>query len=214
MLSFREAVAAGADALEFDVRLSADGVAVVMHDASVDRTTDGSGLVAALPLQALERLDAGHGERVPTLDAVLEEFQDVPLIVEVKEVRAAAAVRTAILRHAAAARVLVGSFVGRALVPFDAPGFHRSASRRETALAWLVSRVRGGLAGRFEAFTVPERHGHRVVVDAAFVAGARRRGRPVHVWTVDDRVQAERLRALGVCGIITNFPDRMRTLEP
>ncbi len=96
MLAFREALAFGADALELDVRLSRDEVAVVMHDASVDRTTNGSGLVADQDLEDLQRLDAGQGESVPTLDAVLEEFQRVPLIVEVKEARAAAAVVTAL----------------------------------------------------------------------------------------------------------------------
>lgn len=212
MLAFREALAMGVDALELDVRVSQDGVAVVMHDDSVDRTTDGRGPVAGLSLAALRQLDAGRGECIPTLDAVLEELASVPLIVEVKEARAAAAVATALRRHAAERRVLVGSFVARALVTFDHRDFHRCASRRETALAWLASRVGAGRTGRYEAFTVPERHGRRTVVDARFVRAARRRGRPVHVWTVDDPVQAERLRRLGVCGIITNFPDRMRTL--
>ncbi len=203
----------GADALELDVRLSRDGVAIVMHDASVDRTTNGSGLVAEQDLEGLQRLDAGQGESVPTLDGVLEEFQRVPLIVEVKEARAAAAVVAALRRHSASGRVLVGSFVARALVPFGIRDFHLSASRRETALALLASRVGIGVGGSHEAFTVPERHGRRTIVDARFVAAARRKRRPVHVWTVDDPIQARRLRALGVCGIITNFPDRMRTLE-
>jgi glycerophosphoryl diester phosphodiesterase len=213
LLAFREALAMGADALEFDVRLSRDGVAVLMHDASVDRTTNGRGLVADRDLKDLQCLDAGRGEPVPTLDGVLEEFRRVPLIVEVKEARAAAAVVTALQRHAASGRVLVGSFVARALVPFGVRDFHRSASRRETARAWLASRVGIGMAGPYRAFTVPERHGRRTIVDARFVAAAERRGRPVHVWTVDDPHQACRLRALGVCGIITNVPDRMRTLE-
>jgi glycerophosphoryl diester phosphodiesterase len=213
LLAFREALAMGADALELDVRLSRDGVPVLMHDASVDRTTNGRGLVADQDLEDLQRLDAGRGESVPTLDGVLEEFRRVPLIVEVKEARAAAAVVMALQRHAASGRVLVGSFVARALGPFGVRDFHRSASRRETALAWLTSRVGIGIAGPYRAFTVPERHGRRTIVDARFVAAAQRRGRPVHVWTVDDPIQARRLRALGVCGIITNFPDRMRTLE-
>lgn len=213
ILAFREALAMGADALELDVRVSQDGVAMVIHDALLDRTTDGRGPVAGLSVAALRQLDAGRGERIPTLDTVLEELAGVPLIVEVKEERAAAAVVTALRHHAAERRVLVGSFVARALVPFDARDFHRSASRRETVLAWMASRFGAGLAGRFEAFTVPERHGRRTVVDGRFVRTARRRGRPVHVWTVDDPVQARRLRRLGVCGIITNFPDRMRTLE-
>jgi glycerophosphoryl diester phosphodiesterase len=211
LLSFDKALEQGADALELDVRMSSDGQAVVIHDPSVDRTTDGSGAVRSFTVAQLRALDAGEGQGIPTLEDVLARYADTPLILEVKEEEVAAAAAAALIRHGAAKRVLVGSFVHAALRPFRA-GFYRSASRRETALCWLASRVRAQVPGlRVHAFTVPERYRALEVVDAAFIAAARRRGRPVHVWTVDDADQARRLRGLGVAGIITNRPSSLRT---
>ncbi|MBE0591507.1 MAG: glycerophosphodiester phosphodiesterase [Gemmatimonadales bacterium] len=212
LLAFERAVEQGADALEFDVRLARDGAVVVIHDATLDRTTNGAGPVRDRTLPELRALDAGGGQRVPTLEEVLERFPDTPLILELKESAVADAARRCLDRHRAAKRVLVGSFEPGALRPFGKPTSHRAASRRETALAWGMSRVGLPLPGSFEAFTVPERHGRLRLVDRRFVAAARRAGRPVHAWTVNDVQQARRLRLAGVCGIITNYPDRMRNL--
>ncbi len=212
LLAFDRALEQGADALELDVRLCGDGAVVVIHDATVDRTTDGTGLVRDRTLSEVRALDAGGGEPIPTLDEVLEHFPETPLIVELKETAVAAAAQRCLDRHRATGRVLVGSFEPGALRPFGKPDCHRAASRRETALAWALSRAGLHPPAAFEAYTVPERHGRLRVVDARFVAAARRAGRPVHVWTVNDVAQARRLRAIGVCGIITNHPARMRAL--
>ncbi len=213
LLAFDQALAQGADALELDVRVSADGIPVVIHDATVDRTTDGAGPVAGYSADALGRLDAGAGESVPLLAEVLDRYADTPLVVELKERAAGPAVAGLLRRHGAANRVLVGAFDGGALRPFARAPFARAASRAETALCWAASRLGLVPPGRFAAFTVPERHGLVTVVDRAFVRAARRRGRPVHVWTVDDPVEAARLRGLGVAGIITNFPARLRAAQ-
>jgi len=212
MSAFERAVADGADALEFDVRLSADGIVVVIHDPTLDRTTDGRGPVGSRSVEALQELDAGDGQRIPRLSQVLECFPDLPLVIEVKEVAAAVPTALELQRHGARDRVLVGSFLHAALAPFDRGGFHRSASRREAACAWAAARLglRGG--GSYDAFAVPERRRGLRVVDRAFIRSARRSERPVHVWTVNDPAEAKRLRALGVAGIITNFPARMRGL--
>lgn len=211
LLAFDKALEQGADALEFDVRVTTEGIPVVIHDATVDRTTDGSGEVRALTLSELQVLDAGGGERVPTLTKVLERYPETPFIVEIKEVAAARPAAEVLTRFAAARRVIVGSFLHGALRLFGRPAFHRSASRRETAIFWAASRVGRALAGTgFQAFAVPERHRRMTVVDRGFVAAARRRGKPVHVWTVDQPEDASRLRSLGAAGIITNYPGRMR----
>lgn len=212
LLAFERALEQGADALELDVRLSRDGAVVVIHDATVDRTTDGTGRVRDRTLSEVRALDAGGGQPIPTLDEVLERFPETPLIVELKETAVAAAAQRCLDRHRATGRVLVGSFEPGALRPFGKPDSHRAASRRETALAWALSRAGLHLPAAFEAFTVPQRHGRLRVVDARFVAAARRAERPVHVWTVNDVAQARGLRAIGVCGIITNHPARMRAL--
>jgi len=213
VLAFRAGLEQGADALEFDVRVTADGVPVVIHDATVDRTTDGTGPVARLHLSDLALLDAGAGERVPTVERVLDSFPQIPLIIEVKDAAAAEPLSDVLRRHNAQSRVLVGSFDHKALVPFRRPEFHRAASRRETALFWGGTRLRIALAvGEIDAFTVPFQHRGVTVVDRAFVSVARRRCKPVHVWTVDDEREARQLRKLGVAGIITNFPARMQGL--
>ena len=214
MLAFEQGLASGADALEFDVRLSFDGIPVVIHDSTVDRTTNGNGAVKDLTARDLATLDAGAGQGISTAEDVLEAFSGVPLIIEVKEIPVALPLAEVIKRHGASGRVLVGSFQHAALRCFDKLEMSRSASKRETAIFWFGSRL--GLAlgvGACEAFTVSARHNGLRVVDEAFVSAATRRGMPVHVWTVDDRFEAERLRALGIAGIITNCPDRMRGLR-
>ena len=105
--SFRQALAAGAECIELDVHLSADGVAVVIHDATLDRTTDATGAVAALPLARICQADAGArfsadggsfpyrgvGHIVPTLEEVLRELSDAPLLIEIKTPRVSAETR-------------------------------------------------------------------------------------------------------------------------
>ncbi len=210
LLAFAEGLRAGAHALEFDIRLSADGVPVVIHDASVDRTTNGTGPVESMSLAALHELDAGRGERVPTMAHVLEAFPDTPCVIEIKETRAALATRSVLEQFGCAPRVLVGSFERDALRPFRRPPWHRAATRNETALSWGLSRVGVAPWGRsYEAFTLPEFYGRLHLLDARFVRRARRSGTPVHVWTVDDPGHAARLTELGVNGIITNWPGRM-----
>lgn len=214
LLAFDRALEQGADALELDVRLTGDGVPVVIHDATVDRTTDGTGAVAGFAAPELGALDAGRGERIPLFTAVLDRYPATPLIVELKERAAGPVVADVVRRHGASARVLVGAFDGAALRPFRRGGAWRAASRRETAWFWAASRLGLAAPGGYRAFTVPERHGAVRVVDCAFVRAAGRRGKPVHVWTVNEPADARRLRAIGVAGIITNFPARMRALTP
>lgn len=209
LLAFREALAAGADAVELDVRLTADRVPVVIHDSTVDRTTDGHGPVAGLSFEALGQLDAGRGERVPTLAQVLETHPETPMIVEVKCIDAAEETAAVIRNMGADRRVLVGSFLHRAVARARAASLATSASRPETAVFWCSSRV--GLAAPLasRALTVPEYSGRVHVVDRRLVRAAGRRGWPVHVWTVDEVSKARALRAIGVAGILTNFPERL-----
>ena len=140
LLAFEQAMAQGADALELDVRITADGVPVVIHDATVDRTTNGRGYVRDLSARALAALDAGRGERIPTIDQVLEAFPDVPVIIELKEVPVAEPLFEALHRQNAVRRTLIGSFLHTALraVP---DVFHRAASRVEVLAFWTASRV-------------------------------------------------------------------------
>ncbi|MEE8490388.1 MAG: glycerophosphodiester phosphodiesterase family protein [Acidimicrobiia bacterium] len=213
LLAFRKAIEVGADALEFDVRVTGDGIPVVIHDATVDRTTDGVGAVSQLTLAAISEFNAGEGENVSALEVVLEATEGTPLIVEIKDRQSGRRVAETIRAGRADRRVLVGSFESEPLVGVRAAGMSTTASRREARRFWIGSRLGWwGTGGRYDAFSLPEYRGRLRVVDRRLVRVATRIGRPVHVWTVDDREAAQRLRSFGVAGIITNFPDRMREL--
>jgi glycerophosphoryl diester phosphodiesterase len=132
--AFRQAVALGVDGLEFDVRLTADGVPVVFHDPTVERTTDGRGAVAAMTLAELRELDAGYrfgatahpyrgkGVGVPTVEEALDVTAPLPLVVEVKALEAAEPLLDLLRRRGESERVIVGSFVAGALTPFRRAG--------------------------------------------------------------------------------------------
>lgn len=214
MLAFTRALAQGADAFELDVRVTADGVPVVLHDATLDRTTNQRGAVAALTLRDVRQAAGGAGERIPALSEVLEGFPDTPLIVEIKDPAAALPTLAVLRRQRAASRVVVGAFARASLAPFRGTEVPRAAWRLQVGWFWSWARVGLARRGDFVAFTVPERSGLVHVVDGPFLNAARRLRLPVHVWTVDDPGEAARLRAAGVRGIITNYPERMRALEP
>ena len=146
---------------------------------------------------------------------MLQRFPATPLLVEIKETGAARATLAVLRDHRAERRVLVGAFQWAALAPFRGSEFARAPVRVEVALFWAGSRLGLSWGSRWcRALSVPEHSGRLRVVDRRFLTAARRARVPVHVWTVDDPSQATRLRALGVCGIITNYPERMRGLAP
>jgi glycerophosphoryl diester phosphodiesterase len=146
MAAFELAVSQGADAFELDVRLTADGVPVVLHDATLDRTTDRRGLLARLSLAELREVDAGarftpdRGRtfpfraaevRVPTLAEVLRAFLEMPLLVEVKEPAAQEAVRRVLIEESAVERCVLASEQHEALRVFREPPFAVAASSAE-----------------------------------------------------------------------------------
>lgn len=221
LASFAAAVDAGADALEFDVHLSADGQVVVIHDPTLARTTDGEGAVAELSLARIQAADAGarftrdgrtfpfrdRGIRVPTLDEVLARFPATPLLIEVKTAAASDALRRTLDRHGAARRCVVGSFDHRALEPFRADPWRASASQAEMVrlLAHVLFRRPLG-APRYHAISIPPRWRGLPLPLGRIARAARGLGIPVHVWVVDDPGAARRLWRCGVTGIITNDP--------
>ena len=225
--AFDLAVRQGADAIELDVRVTADGMPVVLHDATLDRTTGGHGPVRALSLADLREVDAGAKftldggrsfpfraaeVRIPTLSQVLRGFTEMPLLLEVKEAAAQEAVRRVLLEESAVERCVLASEHHAALQAFREPPFVVAASGAEIGALYravLLRRVPGQVP--YRALSVPERHRWIRVPTRGFVAAARGLGCPVHVWTINDPVAAQRLWALGVSGIVTNLPDRIIT---
>jgi len=212
--------------VEFDVRLSADGVPVVMHDPAVDRTTDSSGAVASLSVDQLRAADAGaqftrdggrtfpyrkKGIRVPTLEDVLTELADVPLLFEIKTAQASAATRRVIEQHGAESRCVIESFDTRALEPFRGSRIAIGASRADAArlLHRIVTR-RPVRSLPYSVMCLPPRFRGVPLPLASLVRLTQPAGCLVHVWTIDDPAEARRLWSIGVRGIVSDDPGLMR----
>lgn len=223
--AFRQAVERwNVDLIELDVRASADGHCVVIHDATVDRTTNGTGDVAALTLAALRELDAGHtfsadggashpfrgqGVRIPTFDEVLEAVPETPLIVEVKAADAQRPLLDAIRRYGAEQRVIPsGERAADRTLFHDYPGVSGASSEQMRAY-YIKHRLRLGRFFRpgFDTCQVPEVWEGRRVVTPALVRDLHRHGVVIHVWTVDDAADMHRLLDWGVDGLVTDRPD-------
>ncbi len=226
MEAFRLAVEVWeADVLEMDVRCTADGEVVVIHDETVDRTCDGSGAVAELTWDELGGLDAGHhfvdprgepsfrgrGVRVPRFEEVLEAFPGTRLNVDSKCPEACPGLVEAVRRHSAQHRVLIAA--EREAHRAAARGYAGAwgASRSQIRRFWILERL--GLADLVplgaDALQVPETWQGRTVVTPSFVDAAHARNVPVHVWTVDEEDDMRRLLSWGVDGIQTDRPDRL-----
>jgi glycerophosphoryl diester phosphodiesterase len=208
LAAFGLAAEQGADGVELDVRLAADGNVVVIHDDTVDRTTGGQGKVHSLTSQELQALDAGMEQGIPTLDDVFLTFGPSLLFnVELKDFGLsdgglAVAVADRIAAYHLENQVVVSSFN-----PLAIRRARRHLSRTTmVAVIWDSGpRWLRHLAAQTEAD-----HPHYSLVDEAFMAWAREKGYRVHVWTVDEPAEALRLAALGVHGIITNKPRLIR----
>jgi glycerophosphoryl diester phosphodiesterase len=204
--AFDHGLACGADGLEFDVHLSSDGVVVVHHDDTLDRTTAGQGPLARRTAGELAAL------RVPTLGEVLERYPRIPIIVEIK-VDGVALVRKVIddLRaHQAVDRAALGSFFSRPLLEARRrePRLRTGASKEETRWALYRSWIGWPLhVVPYSEFQVPERSGLTTIVSPAFVEYAHRAKLPVKVWTVNDADDMHRLLDWGVDALITDRPD-------
>jgi glycerophosphoryl diester phosphodiesterase len=232
MRAFAGAFALGADVLEMDLHATADGALVIIHDATVDRTTNGAGRVSALTLAELKRLDAGYrwtndggrtypfrgaGVTVPTLGEVLAEFPRARLNIDIKQAQPSPVKSfcRALTESGATARVTVASFSSQTLAEFrrECPTVATSASTEEVfALSadWQAGRSIAGSAAR--VVQVPETVGARAWLTAELVAAAHGGGLEVHVWTVNDEAGMRRMLALGVDGIITDYPDKLIAL--
>ena len=223
--AFDHAASLGVDAIELDVHLSKDGAVVVIHDPTLERTTSGVGLVVDHTADELARIDAGYQFRGPdgfpfrgqgigisTLATVLARYPAMPFIIELKAPAAALAERALDVVRAAGAvdRVMFGSFRLDLLEIIRRSGAPVATSAAVPEALRAVLRSKVGLApgrGDFQLFQLPEwRQGWRVITPG-FVAGARRRGLPVHVWVVNDDADMQRLLAWGVTGLISDRPD-------
>ena len=214
--AFRRAVAEGFRYIETDVHATSDGVVVVHHDDRLDRTTDGSGVVSALPWSAVSTVKVGGREPVCRLADALEELPEALFNIDVKADNAVGPVLALLERMGAVDRVCLASFSDRRLARLRAAGGERlltSMGPRSVTALWAGGRwpglpVRRWVRGRMAQ--VPVRQGRLTVVDDRFVRAVHQRSLEVHVWTVDEAAEMERLLDLGVDGLVTDRPDVLR----
>lgn len=230
--ALEQAMADGADVLEVDTQLTADGILVLMHDDTVDRTTNGTGLVADLTLAEMQALNAafgyegepadrfaGDGITVPTLAESFAAFPDVRWIVEIKpDTQEAARVMCETIREAGMeTRALVGSFHDSAMAHFRSfcPEVATGMASDEALSFYVMARL--GLAKfhptRAVAMQVPPRASGLDVVHPRLIDAAHARGIAVQVWTINDPAEIEVLIARGVDGIITDRVDLMAGVQ-
>lgn len=222
MRAFQGAVDLGYRYLELDVRVTVDGVVVVHHDATLDRTTSGAGLLRDRTLAELLELDAAHhfapeaeyplrgtGERIPTLEQVLTTWPNVHVNIDLKAPGSEWPVAEVITRLGRQDSVLIGSFSDRRVARFRRITRGRVATSVGPTVAvrmWSASRVGRHVAHRADAFQMPyAQRGFQI--DQRFIDAVHASGAHLHVWTVNDAGDMHRMLALGVDGIVTDRPD-------
>lgn len=214
------------DMFELDVHASADGHCVVIHDPTVNRTTNGEGRVDRMTLEQLQALDAGYrftpdggvtypwrgkGARIPLFEEVLTSFPTMRITVELKTAAAQRPLFEVIERHHASERIVMAG---------ERRGFRTEINRfkgcisacREDALPFYVlHRLRLSFLGNIKADVVqmPEYLGDKRALTPRLVRELHAKGVQVHVWTVNTVADMHRLLEWDVDGLVTDFPDRL-----
>jgi glycerophosphoryl diester phosphodiesterase len=233
MVAFQHAVDLGVDVLEMDMHSTADGVLVVMHDDTVDRTTDGTGPIHSFTLEELKALDAGYnwsadegqtfpyrgqGITVPTVQEVFTAFPDMPMNIEIKQEEPSLAVPFCqlIRDHGMTDKVLVASFLEGAMDEFrrECPEVATTAVESEVRTLFILSKamLEADYNLPAQAVQVPEYSGSLHVLTPRFVDAAHHRKLEAHAWTINEVEDMQRLIDLGVDGLITDYPDRLLKL--
>jgi glycerophosphoryl diester phosphodiesterase len=228
LVSFERALGDGAGVLELDVHATRDGVVVVIHDDTLERTTNGTSAVRQLDFAEVRRYDAGfrfeidgahpfrgRGVRVPSLEETLEAFPAIPLNIEIKqgEPPIEAIVVDLLDRHGALDRVLLAAEDDRVMERIRArtPGVATSAAYGEARD--FFERCFADRFADYEpiarALQIPPRTAGIELVVAETIAAAHRFGLEMHVWTINDETEMARLLTLGVDGVMSDYPGRL-----
>lgn len=213
MPAFARAVELGYRYVETDVHVTADGVLLAFHDSVLDRVTDRAGAVADLPWSEVRQARVDGTEPIPLLEDLLGTWPELRVNIDPKHDGAVEALATAIERTGAIDRVCVGSFSDRRL-----KRLRRRLGERLCSSAGPLGTARARLGSlgvpvgtiAVPCLQVPVRQGPLTVVDQRLVRFAHRRGLQVHVWTIDEAAEMDRLLDLGVDGIMTDRPAVLR----
>jgi glycerophosphoryl diester phosphodiesterase len=201
IVSFKKALQYGANGVEFDVRRCADGRIVVIHDETIDRTTNGRGRVADLTYDQLRRFDAGFGEPIPLLTDVLDAFcKECLLNIELKDAGIAKDVKELVLQRNLERHVIVSSFDWQELAP----------ALPEIPIALLSSKLQN-LVSAARELGATAIHPQKDIATPAVIQAAREANLQINVWTVNDPVEVSAFRSMGIDGIFSDFPERCLT---
>lgn len=234
MVAFQHAVDIGVDILEMDIHSTADGVLVVIHDDTIDRTTDGSGRVNDFTFEELQQFDAaynwptlaeesdrtdrpyrGQGITIPALDEVLTAFPQMRMVIEIKQVEPPIHqdLCDMLREYNLQEQVVVASFRPEAMYAFRevCPEVATAGVEEEILPFYFLMRV--GLAGAYQptahVFSVPETARGLPVTTPGFVRAAADMNVAVQPWTINSDEAMDRILALDVQGIITDYPTRL-----
>jgi glycerophosphoryl diester phosphodiesterase len=218
MAAFARAVELGYRYVETDVHTTADGVLVALHDATLDRVTDRTGAVAALPWREVRAARIAGVEPIPLLADILHGWPDLRVNVDPKSDAAVGPLVDVVHRAGAVDRVCVGSFSDRRLRQVRAAlGPHLCTSMGPGEVRRLVLAARGllppaAVPRAAACVQVPPRQGRVALAEPRLLGRAHTLGLPVHVWTVNDPAQMRALLDLGVDGIVTDDPAALRSV--
>ncbi|MDR1851135.1 MAG: glycerophosphodiester phosphodiesterase [Propionibacteriaceae bacterium] len=212
--AFRYAYDLGYRYLETDVHVTADGVPVIFHDAILSRVSDSVGAIADMPLEKLRQIHLGHGGSIPTVAELLSAFPDVAFNLDIKATGVAAPLARVLGKLRASDRVLVTSFSKQRLDSFRSiAGPTYTVGAPQSVVVGYVAHAKLGWKlpdYPAAALQVPVGKGPIKVVTPRFVAECHKAGRKVHVWTIDDEAEMNRLIDMGVDGIMTDRADILK----
>jgi glycerophosphoryl diester phosphodiesterase len=215
MAAFEAAVALGYRYLETDAHATSDGVLIAFHDDDLDRLTDRAGTIGDMAYADIRAARVRERSEIPLLEDLLTAWPDVRVNIDPKHDAAVGPLVDLIERTGTVDRVCIGAFSDRRLARIrQALGPRVCTSMGPRQVARLVAASRGLPAGAFSAACaqVPVRRGPVPLVTERFLAAAHDRGLQVHVWTVNDRDEINRLLDLGVDGIMTDRTDVLRSV--
>ena len=215
--AFTRAVEFGYRYLETDVHLSSDGVLFSFHDSTLDRVTDGTGVPDAMPWSELSAVRVAGLDPIPTMDELLETLPGARFNIDLKVPRAVAPLARTIAAHNAHDRVCVGSFSARTIRTFRrlmGRSVATACGRLGVATHAYAAGLRRLVRSPGVALQIPVRTWHdRVpVLTGGLIRSAHAAGRRVHVWTINDRPEMERLIDLGVDGLVTDRIELLATV--
>lgn len=233
LVAFKKAEELGTDVIELDIHTSKDGEIVIMHDDTIDRTTNGTGKVRDYTLAELKGFDAGYnwtadgsktfpfrgkGLQIPTLTEVVTEIKNTGIIIEIKQEEPSLIkpLSELIKKNVLENKVIVASFSNKALTEFRSamPKVATSTNKSEAVRFYFLNKffLAGFYSPNAVALQVPEYYLGKKIISERFAKTAKKQNLEVHTWTINEVEDMKRMISLGVEGIVTDYPDRLLKL--